>query len=128
MISGIAIDLSIADDFGRLPADMELMIFRIVQECLTNIHRHTDSKTAEIRVVREGESVCVTVRDAGKGIASERMAEIQNHGSGVGIRGMQERLRQFRGEMKIESSGAGTSVFVNIPVSAWLYRFWRSPE
>ena len=115
--SGIAIDLSIADGFARLPADMELMIFRLVQECLTNIHRHSGSKTATIRVSREEERVCVEVRDQGKGIQSDRLAEIQTHGFGVGIRGMRERLRQFRGEMKIESSGAGTSVFVNVPVT-----------
>ena len=114
--SGIAIDLSISDDFGRLPADMELAIFRLVQECLTNIHRHAESKTARIRVARENGSVCIEARDEGKGISPERLAEIQSRGSGVGIAGIRERLRQLHGEMKIESNGSGTTVFATIPL------------
>jgi PAS domain S-box-containing protein len=115
--SGIAIDLSISEKFGRLPADMELAIFRVVQECLTNIHRHAESKTACIRVAREKSHVHVEVRDEGKGISPERLEEIQTKGSGVGIAGIRERLRRFRGEMKIESCrGSGTVVSANIPI------------
>ena len=114
--SGIKIDLNISDDFGRLPADMELAIFRVVQECLTNIHRHAESKTAFIRMARENGSICVEVRDEGKGISPERLLEIQSRGSGVGIAGIRERLRQLNGEMKIESSGFGTTVFATIPL------------
>ena len=114
--SGVAIDLSMSDDFGRLPADVELAIFRLVQECLTNIHRHAESKTARIRVARENGSVCIEVRDEGKGISPERLAEIQSRGSGVGIAGIRERLRQLHGEMKIESNGSGTTVFATIPL------------
>jgi two-component system, NarL family, sensor kinase len=113
--SGIAIDLSISDDFGRLPADMELAIFRVIQESLTNIHRHAESKTAYILVARENSSVCVEVRDEGKGISSERLSEIQSRGSGVGIAGMRERLRQFGGELNIEATGSGTLVIARIP-------------
>jgi PAS domain S-box-containing protein len=115
--SHLAITLDIADNVRRLPNDMELAIFRVVQECLTNIHRHADSKTALIRVVREGESVKIEVRDNGKGISRERLLEIQSRGSGVGIRGIRERIRQFHGEMKIESNGSGTTVIVSIPVA-----------
>jgi len=114
--SGILIDLSIADDFGRLPADLELAIFRVVQECLTNIHRHSESKTALIRITRENGRACIEVRDEGKGISLERMAEIEARGSGVGIAGIRERLRQFGGEMQIESNGCGTTVFAAIPL------------
>ncbi len=114
--SEVAITLDIADNVGRLPSDVELAIFRLVQECLTNIHRHSGSKTALIRVAREGGSVRIEVRDQGKGIAPERLLEIQSHGSGVGIRGIRERIRQFHGEMKIESNGSGTSVIVSIPM------------
>jgi PAS domain S-box-containing protein len=116
--SGIAIDLDISRDFGRLPGEMELAIFRIVQECLTNIHRHADSETASIRVAREGASICIEVRDKGKGISPERLAEIHSRGSGVGISGIRERLRQFHGAVKIESSGAGTTVLARIPFPA----------
>jgi PAS domain S-box-containing protein len=115
--SGMSIDLNISDDLGRLPADLELAIFRVVQECLTNIHRHAESKTASIRIARENGSVCIEVQDQGKGISPERLAEIQTRASGVGIRGMRERLRQFRGELKIESNGSGTGVVARIPIS-----------
>jgi signal transduction histidine kinase len=114
--SDVAITLDVADNIGRLPSDMELTIFRLVQECLTNIHRHSGSKTAFIRVAREGENVRAEVRDRGKGISPERLLEIQSHGSGVGIRGIRERIRQFHGEMRVESDGLGTSVIVSIPM------------
>ncbi len=114
--SGLGLKLEIAEDVGRLPADMELAIFRLVQECLTNVHRHSGSKTAEIRIARAGETVIVEVKDQGEGISPRRLAEIQSLGSGVGIRGMRERLRQFRGELKIQSNGSGTCVSVSIPV------------
>ena len=114
--SGIAIKLDIADNVGRLPSDMELAIFRLVQECLTNIHRHSGSKTADIRMFVKADSLHVEVTDQGKGIPPERLAEIRRGGSGVGIRGMQERLRQFGGEMNIESNGSVTSVIVSMPV------------
>jgi len=114
--SGIAIKLDIADNVRRLPSDMELAIFRLVQECLTNIHRHSGSKTAEIRMFVKAENLHVEVTDQGKGIPPERLAEIRTGGSGVGIKGMQERLRQFGGQMNIGSNGSGTSVVASIPV------------
>ena len=114
--SHVAITLDVADDVGRLPSDMELAVFRLVQECLTNIYRHSGSKTALIRVARQGESIRAEVRDHGKGISPERLLEIQSHGAGVGIRGIRERIRQFHGEMKIESNDSGTSVIVSIPL------------
>lgn len=112
----VAITLDVADNVGRLPSDMELAIFRLVQECLTNIYRHSGSNTAIIRLRSEGESVRAEVQDHGKGISPERLLEIQSRGSGVGIRGIRERIRQFHGEMKIESTGSGTSVIVSIPL------------
>ena len=114
--SGLQINLDISKDLGRLPSDMELVVFRLIQECLTNIHRHSGSKTASIRIAREESQVAVEVRDQGNGMASERLVEIHSGGSGVGIRGMRERLRQFKGEMKIESAAGGTRIFVTIPV------------
>jgi PAS domain S-box-containing protein len=114
--SGISIDLSISDNLGRLSPDMELAIFRMVQECLTNIHRHAESKTASIRIARENESIRIEVQDHGKGISPERLTEIQSRNAGVGIRGIRERLRHFNGEMKIESNGSGTRVLASIPI------------
>ncbi len=114
--SDLQIDLSVSEDFGRLPRDMELVVFRMVQECLTNIHRHSGSQMAWIQVGHEPDKLVVEVRDQGKGIPADKLAEIQSKGSGVGIRGMRERLRQFHGEMTVESSGAGTTVRAVIPV------------
>jgi PAS domain S-box-containing protein len=114
--SGLQIDLDISREFGRLPRDMELVVFRLVQECLTNIHRHSGSKSASIRITREDSRINLDIRDSGKGMSTERLTEIQSGGSGVGIRGMRERLRQFKGEIKIESDAAGTRIFATIPL------------
>jgi len=114
--SGLAIELDIAEDFRRLPADMELAIFRVVQEGLTNVLRHSGSKSAEIRIGRGDERVCIEVQDRGKGMSPERLSEIQSRGSGMGVRGMRERVRQFQGNMKIESSRTGTHILVTLPI------------
>ncbi|HEY1462457.1 MAG TPA: PAS domain S-box protein, partial [Terriglobales bacterium] len=115
--SGLEVRLNIPESFGRLDRDVELVIFRLVQECLTNIHRHAESKLAEIHISRSPDSVFLVVRDHGKGILPERLAEIQSHkSSGVGIRGMRERVRQFGGAIKIESNGTGTKISVTLPV------------
>jgi PAS domain S-box-containing protein len=114
--SGLDITFNISEGFGRLPGEMELAIFRLVQECLTNIHRHSGSKRAAIDIFRTPEQVLLEVRDEGKGISRERLVEIQSQGAGFGIRGMRERARQFNGEMTIESNGCGTLFHVAIPV------------
>lgn len=108
--SGLEIDLKIGEEVERLPPEMELVIFRLVQECLTNIHRHSGSETAIIRISRESDRIHVLVRDDGKGMSQDRLAEIQSKGSGVGIRGMRERVRQFQGELTVESNALGTTI------------------
>jgi PAS domain S-box-containing protein len=115
--SGLDIDLEIAEHFERLAPEMELVIFRIVQECLTNIHRHSGSKTALIRVAREPDKICVEVQDHGKGMSQERFAEVQSRGTGVGIRGMRERVRQLRGELTLESNALGTRISATFPAN-----------
>jgi signal transduction histidine kinase len=115
--SSLEIKLDISQEFGRLPRAMELVVFRLVQECLTNIHRHSGSKTANIRIAREDGQIVLEIEDRGQGMSTQRLAEIQSVGSGVGIRGMRERLSQFNGEMKIESDSKGTRVLVSVPVS-----------
>ncbi len=111
----IDIDLEIAADFGRLSSEAELMIFRIVQEALTNIHRHSHSEMALIRLTRTDENVTLEIQDWGIGIPPEQLKIIQTRGSGVGIRGMRERVRQMRGELHIESDADGTRVRVTFP-------------
>lgn len=97
---------------------MELLIFRLVQECLTNIHRHSGSKTAQIEIAREGENVRVAVQDQGAGMSPQRLAEIQSNGTGVGIRGMRERVSQFHADLVIESNGSGTRIYASVPLNA----------
>jgi signal transduction histidine kinase len=115
--SGLEITLDISEHFGRLPRDLEIAVFRLVQEALTNIHRHSSSKTASIRVARENGGVVADIRDLGKGMSAEKLAEIQSGGSGLGIRGMRERLRPFHGTLNIQSDHNGTSILATIPIS-----------
>jgi len=115
--TGLDISLSVPDGFGRIQRDIELVMFRLVQEALTNIHRHSGSKRASIRLTRGENLVTLEIQDEGKGISPERMAEIQSGGSGVGIRGMRERVAQVSGSVSIESDGTGTRIYVEIPVA-----------
>ena len=115
--SGIAIDIEISENFGRLPRDLELVVFRIVQESLTNIHRHSGSKRASIRIARTRAAVMMEIEDFGKGISTEQLASLQAGASGFGIRAMGERLRPFGGELQITSADSGTRVLVTIPHS-----------
>lgn len=115
--SPVRIGLEIPSQFRRLTPALELVIFRVVQEALTNIHRHSRSKTASIRLAQDSTAVAVEIEDRGRGINAEKLVAIHSHGSGVGIRGMRERVRLARGEMKIESNGNGTKISVVFPVS-----------
>src|SRR5947207_1097120 len=111
--SGIQVDLKLPDDFGRLPSELETAIFRVVQESLTNIHRHSGSSVAKIQLRQIGDEVAVQVSDKGKGIPSDKLEEMSSTGTpGVGIRGMRERLRQLGGALEIESAKVGTIVTV----------------
>jgi signal transduction histidine kinase len=115
--SGLQIGLEISKEFGRLPGEMETALFRIVQECLTNIHRHSGSKTATIRLSRRADSVSLELQDAGRGISSEKLAGIQAQRSGVGVAGMRERVRHLKGVMDIQSDSCGTKVSVTLPIT-----------
>jgi len=98
---------------------MEIALFRVIQECLTNIHRHSESPTASIRVSRYAGGINLEVRDEGKGIAPEKLAKIISSGeSGVGLRGMRERIKGLCGDLEIESDSKGTGIRVTIPVTA----------
>jgi PAS domain S-box-containing protein len=116
--SDLDIELSVPENFGRLPADLELTIFRIVQEGLTNIHRHSGSKTATIRLSRSADSVLLRIEDHGKGISPEKLAAIRAQRTGVGITGMRERVRHLKGVMDIQSNGTGATISVTFPVPA----------
>jgi signal transduction histidine kinase len=114
--SELEITLRVSDDFQRLPPELELVLFRLVQECLTNVHKHSGSKRASIRLANEQDSVVVEIRDDGDGISPQKLAEIQSAGSGLGIRGMRERVQQFHGTLSLESDDSGTRVLAAIPL------------
>jgi PAS domain S-box-containing protein len=113
--SKIKVDLEIPADFGRLPAEMEIAIFRIVQECLTNIHRHSGSTIASIRIRKDGHDVTVQIRDQGKGIPEAKQRELT--ASGLGFGGMRERVRQLGGTLEIRSDADGTVVSAILKVA-----------
>jgi signal transduction histidine kinase len=103
-------------DFGRLPTDVETAIFRLVQECLTNIHRHSGSAKAKIHLEHDDNKAVVSVEDNGKGIPSEKLDEMTLPGTaGVGLTGMRERVRQLGGTLTIESN-RGTKIAAWIPL------------
>jgi PAS domain S-box-containing protein len=109
--SKIAVRLDISAGFGRLSNEAEIALFRVVQECLTNIHRHSGSATAAIRIVRNDGTVKLEVQDEGKGMPAERVSLLNTTGTfGVGIRGMRERLRQLGGSLEVGSDEKGTLV------------------
>jgi PAS domain S-box-containing protein len=114
--TALPIDVEISEDLGRLPRDMELVLFRFVQEALTNIHRHASATKASIVMSRLQTHVTAEVRDNGSGMSAERLRQVSSGGSGLGIRGMRERIRQFQGSMEIHSDSTGTRVSVEIPI------------
>jgi signal transduction histidine kinase len=116
--SRISTKLQIPADFERLTEEVELTAFRLVQESLTNIHRHSGSLTAAIRVTREKNCLRIEIEDAGKGFSAEDVSLLPAESqSGVGIPGMRERLRRLGGTLQIESSNRGTRVIAVIPVA-----------
>jgi signal transduction histidine kinase len=115
--SKIEVKLSAPSTFERLPYEMELSIFRMVQECLTNIHRHSESPTAHIRIIKGDAHFTVEIEDAGKGIPLEKRLSLEaSVQTGVGLRGMRERLRRLGGTLNIQSNGNGTLVTATLPV------------
>jgi signal transduction histidine kinase len=114
--SGIKVELDLGPEFGRLADEMEIALFRVAQECLTNIHKHSGSATAQIRLTGDSEQVILVVQDQGKGIASTRLRDGAVV-AGVGLMGIRERVEHFGGKAEIVSSATGTIVTATIPLS-----------
>lgn len=108
--SGIAVTFDAAADIGRLPPEIETTVFRVVQEALTNIHRHSESPVATIRLQRSDGNLLVEVGDQGRGFA-------ENAAPGVGLTGMYERIRDLNGEIDIKSGEQGTTLTVRLPLA-----------
>ncbi len=127
--SGIEVKVNIREDFGRLPKEAEVALFRVVQEALTNVHRHSKSRSAAIRMARTERKVSLEVKDRGKGMARPSAATGWNSPLGIGIAGMRERVQQLGGIFEIKGRpGAGTTVCVELPVTADLPAPVKSPE
>jgi signal transduction histidine kinase len=111
--SRIAVATDLPASFERLSPELETALFRIVQECLTNVHRHSGSKDASIRLARENGSVMLEVADAGRGMPQGNNGSSQK--TGVGIRGMQERVRLLNGVLEFLDARPGTLVRIKLP-------------
>jgi PAS domain S-box-containing protein len=116
--SGIRLSMDLPSDDIRLPQPVETTLFRIVQESLTNIHRHSGSTMAEVRLLTDAESVILEVRDEGHGMPAASLRRCNGSGRmvGVGIAGMRERVRQFGGKLDILSDSRGTQVRATLPL------------
>src|ERR1700691_557484 len=115
--SGIQVKVNSNGDFGRLPKETEIALFRVVQEALTNIHRHSKSSVAAIRLQRSGGKIRIAVKDAGVGMAQPSADTGWNSPLGIGIAGMRERVKQLGGTFEIKSKpGRGTTVSVELPL------------
>jgi signal transduction histidine kinase len=111
--SRIAVKLEVSDQFGRLHQDLEIVVFRIVQECLTNVHRHSGSQCASVRLRREPQQITLEVKDAG----TKFEKGITGFVRGTGILGMRERIRQLGGDLNIYFEATGTRVQAIIPLA-----------
>jgi signal transduction histidine kinase len=115
--SGINVKAEIADLQERLPKKVEITLFRVLQESLTNVHRHSGASDASVHLQREAEAVTLEVRDFGKGIAKERFRLLRGSvETSVGLAGMRERLHELDGSLEIESAPDGTLVRATIPL------------
>ena len=119
--SGIRVDLTFSPQLektGRLPRDIETAVFRVAQECLTNIHRHADSDTAQVRIELDSTHVRMEAGDQGRGIPPEKLKPARRLTAyrGLGIPGMRERVRQLGGTFQIDTGPRGTKVTVTIPL------------
>lgn len=125
--SGITVDVNISPSIGRLETEAETTLFRVVQECLTNIHRHSDSSIAKVRLSRDQGEIRLEVRDEGKGMfAAQTDKNAPMAMPGIGLQGIRERARQLQGTVEIASNnGKGTAVILTIPDP---YRASPSPD
>jgi len=117
--SGISVNVDISPSLGRLETEVETALFRVVQECLTNVHRHSGSPTASVRLSRENGELKLEVRDEGKGMPGPGLPstkEPPETAPGVGLQGIRERILQLRGKVEVVANGdKGTAVIVTLP-------------
>ena len=115
--SGIQTTLDMPEDVGRLPSSLELALFRVLQESLTNVHRHSDSQRADVSLRLSEDKVVLRVRDYGKGIPVDILDRFRRHNAhgGVGLAGMRERIHELGGQLEMDSDSHGTQVVATLP-------------
>jgi two-component system, NarL family, sensor kinase len=115
--SGIDVAMNLAE-IGRLPQPIEMALFRVIQESLTNIRRHASTSTASVRLTNTANAVLLDIQDCGHGLRDDlrKQNDLVPHTLGVGIQGMRERIRQLAGTFDIEFTDKGTMVRVSIPL------------
>jgi PAS domain S-box-containing protein len=116
--SGIPVSLDLPPDLQRLPDVIEIALFRVLQESLTNVHRHSRAKSAEISVDVDAEQVTIEIRDHGRGMPPHVIRQIEAETSklGVGLAGMRERIHELGGRFVVSSDDRGTTVQASIPL------------
>jgi PAS domain S-box-containing protein len=121
--SGIKVNLNLPQKLSRMHRDVEVALFRAVQECLTNVHRHSGSSVVDVRLSLSAKQIRLEIKDDGRGIPQERLRSL-NQGAadaGVGLAGMRERIREFGGSLEIRSERAGVTVIVRIPIETAIH-------
>lgn len=118
--SGIKTELSVCPGLGRLPRDIETAVFRVLQEALTNVHRHSGSATASVRIAIRDGNLELEVSDQGKGIVAPtgKAERDWTRSPGVGLRGMNERMRQLGGKLELMLTPVGSTVKATVPIAA----------
>lgn len=113
--------LSVSEPIERLPREVEIALFRVLQESLTNVYRHSGAQSLDVRIVCRDAHVSLTVLDDGRGIPEDVLARFRDGAaSGIGLAGMRERLAEFGGEFRVESSSGESVVEAVIPTNACL--------
>lgn len=118
--SNIKVECDISQHGERISKECELVLFRVLQESLTNVHRHSGASTARVTLTMHQGQLELQVRDNGSGIEQTKLAQVHEPGRqlGVGIAGMRERVRQLGGRLELQSSNAGTKVRVSLPIDS----------
>lgn len=117
--SGMQIELKLDDVADRLPKEIELALFRVLQEALTNVHRHAKARTVYIEVTCKDELVTLIVKDDGAGIPRAALERFRGgHAGGIGLAGMRERLAELNGDLEVESGALGTTIRATVPTNA----------
>lgn len=117
--SGISVDIRLPDKLRRLPSSIELALFRVLQESLTNIYRHSGSRKAQLIVLLRANEIELQVKDDGKGMTAGVLQRFESNTGylGVGLTGMRERLRELGGRMEVQSNAQGTRIAVVLPIT-----------